>query len=116
MANTRGEGLVDYYWPKPGFTKACLKISYIRLIPELNWIIGTGEWIDDISVQMKMEAMESIGRLRLSGGNYFWINDMHPIMLVHPSEKLRGRYVGDLKDKNGKKMMLEMVDVCKKKR
>lgn len=109
-----GEGTVDYYWIKPGTGKEALKISYIRLIPKLNWIIGTGQYLDDISVQMKMEAMEQIGRIRLSGGNYFWINDMKPIMLVHPSEKLRGRFVGDLQDKNGKKMMLEMVEVCKK--
>ncbi|MCD6397918.1 MAG: cache domain-containing protein, partial [Spirochaetaceae bacterium] len=115
ICKSQGEGLVDYYWPKPGYNKASLKLSYVKLIPELNWIVGVGEWLEDISFKMKMEAMESIGRIRFSGGNYFWINDTHPIMLVHPSEKLRGRYVGDLKDKNGKKMMLEMVDVCKKK-
>ncbi len=115
VCKDRGEGVVDYFWPKPGYSKATLKISYVRLIPKLNWIIGTGEWLEDITVQMKMKAMEQIGRLRFSGGNYFWINDMHPIMLVHPSEKLRGRDVRDLKDKNGKKMMLEMVKVCKEK-
>jgi len=114
ICKKQGEGMVDYYWPKPGHNTASLKISYVKLIPQMNWIIGTGEWIDDITAQMKIKAMQEIGKIRLSGGNYFWINNMTPIMLVHPSKKLRGRYVGDLKDKNGKKMMLAMVDVCKK--
>ncbi len=43
-----GAGFVDYYWPKPGQTKAVPKISYVKGFPEWGWIIGSGIYIDDV--------------------------------------------------------------------
>jgi len=47
-----GEGFVDYQWPKPlknGLTEKTPKISYVKLFKPLNWIIGTGVYVDDIN-------------------------------------------------------------------
>ncbi|QSH42426.1 cache domain-containing protein [Lentisphaerota bacterium ZTH] len=48
-----GSGYLTYYWPKPERTQAqnsrsVQKLSYVRLFKPLGWIIGTGEYIDDI--------------------------------------------------------------------
>jgi len=46
-----GEGYVDYIWPKPtekGLTEDMPKLSFVRLYEPLNWIIGTGVYIDSI--------------------------------------------------------------------
>jgi methyl-accepting chemotaxis protein len=46
-----GEGFVDYLWPKPtrdGLTKEQAKISYVKLYPDWNWIIGNGLYVDDV--------------------------------------------------------------------
>ncbi|MCP3968654.1 MAG: SpoIIE family protein phosphatase [Lentisphaerae bacterium] len=48
-----GSGYLTYYWPKPEQThaqrsRAVQKLSYVRLFKPLGWIIGTGEYIDDI--------------------------------------------------------------------
>src|SRR5579863_7748458 len=32
----------------------------------------------------KSRAAAEIGKLRYQGDNYFWINDLHPTMVMHP--------------------------------
>ena len=51
MANVcrkAGAGFVDYYWPKPGEPNPVPKISYVKLVPEWGWIIGSGIYVDDV--------------------------------------------------------------------
>lgn len=51
VAAERGEGFVDYLWPKPtadGLTARAPKISYVRLHAPTGWIIGSGAYIDGI--------------------------------------------------------------------
>lgn len=47
-----GEGFVDYMWPKPGATKPDPKISYVKLLPEWGWIVGSGIYIDDVEKEI----------------------------------------------------------------
>ncbi len=42
------EGFVRYLWPKPGEEKDQPKLSFVRYIPEYDFYIGTGFYIDDI--------------------------------------------------------------------
>lgn len=46
QANPAG-GFVDYYWPKPGMSEPILKTSYVKLLPEWGWVLGTGQYADD---------------------------------------------------------------------
>jgi len=43
-----GAGFVDYMWPKPGVDAPQPKISYVKLFPRWNWVIGSGIYIDDV--------------------------------------------------------------------
>jgi len=47
-----GAGFVDYMWPKPGVDKPQPKISYVKLFPQWNWIIGSGIYIDDVQKEI----------------------------------------------------------------
>ena len=47
-----GAGYVRYEWPKPGGQKPVPKISYVKLIPEWGWIVGSGVYIDDIEKEI----------------------------------------------------------------
>ena len=53
VAKTRGAGLVDYRWPKPGSADPVPKISYVQLFQPWGWIIGTGVYIDDIESEFR---------------------------------------------------------------
>ncbi|MCP4112332.1 MAG: hypothetical protein GY749_43545 [Desulfobacteraceae bacterium] len=59
---------------------------------------------------------EIIRSLRYEKNEYFWINDTRPFMLMHPikTKELEGKDVSDLEDIKGKKLIMEMVDICKK--
>lgn len=49
--------------------------------------------------------------LRYEGNNYFWINDMHPIMVMHPVKpELDGKDLSTFTDPNGKKLFQAFVD------
>lgn len=96
-----GAGLVDYLWAKPGETEPKLKISYVRLLPALGWIFGSGAWVEDITARMQAQALAEVGRMRLADGNYFWINDSTlpvPRMVMHPTvPALDGKLLDDPK-------------------
>jgi methyl-accepting chemotaxis protein len=50
-----GEGFVDYLWPKPtkdGLTEDQPKLSFVKLYPDWNWIIGNGLYIDDVEQEL----------------------------------------------------------------
>ncbi|MBI9081678.1 MAG: methyl-accepting chemotaxis protein, partial [Pseudodesulfovibrio sp.] len=88
VCKKKGEGVVSYLWAKPGENKPKPKISYVRLLPGLDWVLGTGAWLEDVESQMQTEALEAIGKMRLPDGGYFWINDDTspvPTMIMHPT-------------------------------
>lgn len=47
-AAAAGGGFVDYLFPKAGSDKPEPKISYAAPVPEWNWVLGTGVYIDDL--------------------------------------------------------------------
>lgn len=59
-------------------------------------------------------AFSQIRRLRYGESEYFWINDLAPRILVHPtSPALEGKQVADMRDPSGKFLFREFVDIAK---
>ncbi len=60
--------------------------------------------------QAKARAASALKTMRYGEGDYFWINDMQPKMLMHPySESLVGQDLSNYTDPNGKKLFVAMV-------
>lgn len=113
IAKERGEGFVDYVWPKPGFDKPQLKVSYVKLFKPYNWVIGTGEYVDNVSEHLKQEALEAINNMKYGKDGYYWINDSHPKMVMHPIKPaLNGSDLTQNTDAKGKQHFVEMVKVA----
>ena len=51
----QGGGYVEYYFPKPGQTEAEAKLSYSIYIRELEWVLGTGLYIDHIDTSLAQQ-------------------------------------------------------------
>ena len=51
-----GQGQIGYMWPKPGTETPLPKITYVIGVPEWNWVVGTGMWVDDIQAQFLSSA------------------------------------------------------------
>ena len=55
-------------------------------------------------------SIDAIQAMRYEGQNYFWINDDHPRMIMHPTKpELNGKDLTSLQDPNGKALFVEMV-------
>ncbi|WP_462326989.1 methyl-accepting chemotaxis protein [Desulfobaculum sp.] len=114
VAAESGAGTVDYLWAKPGEETPKQKVSYVKLIPELGWIVGTGAWVEDITEELKQTALEQIRGMRLADGNYLWINTLEPRMVMHPVKpELNGKPLGDMTDTKGKHLFVEFADVAR---
>ena len=65
----------------------------------------------------KAIALSMVKALRYNKSDYLWINDIKPAMVMHPIKPaLDGKDLSDFKDPNGKKLFVEFVAVCQKKR
>jgi methyl-accepting chemotaxis protein len=52
LARSNGGGHFDYMWPKPGETVAKRKLSYVKLYPRWNWVIGSGIYVEDVQREL----------------------------------------------------------------
>ncbi|RXJ56229.1 chemotaxis protein [Candidatus Marinarcus aquaticus] len=112
VAKQKGEGYVDYVWPKPGFEKPQDKVSFVKLFKPFNWVVGTGEYVDNVTAKLQEEALKTISEMRYGKDGYFWINDSEPKMIMHPMKPaLNGKNLSKSKDPNGKFLFNEMVKV-----
>jgi|MTBAKSStandDraft_2_1061841.scaffolds.fasta_scaffold00007_415 methyl-accepting chemotaxis protein len=109
-ASREGEGMVDYWWAKPGSSESKQKVSYVLALPEWGWILGGGAWIEDLTAAMQADALRQVARMRLADGNYFWINDLAPRMVMHPLKpEMNGQDLSSYADPKGKKLFVEMA-------
>ncbi|MEG3753211.1 methyl-accepting chemotaxis protein [Psychromonas arctica] len=47
-AAQKGNGVYSFYFQKPGSPKQFEKLGFAAMVPNTNWMIGTGAYIDDI--------------------------------------------------------------------
>jgi methyl-accepting chemotaxis protein len=60
----------------------------------------------------KQAALEAVKGLRYSESEYFWVNDMQRVVIMHPIKpELNGKDMSDLKDPNGVVLYSEFVKV-----
>lgn len=110
VTQNQKEGFVDYVWPKPGFEKAQDKVSFVKKFEPFNWIIGTGEYVEDVTKKLQSEAIKTLSEIRYGKSGYFWINDTKPKMIMHPIQpELNGKFLGDIQDKEGQYLFREFV-------
>ncbi|PRN00543.1 methyl-accepting chemotaxis protein [Aliarcobacter cryaerophilus] len=117
IAKKDKEGFIDYVWPKPGFDQPQLKVSFVKLFAPYNWVIGTGEYVENATAKIQAEALKTISEMRYANNDYFWINDSHPKMINHPTNsKLNGTDLSNYADPYGTKLFIEMARVTNEKK
>jgi methyl-accepting chemotaxis protein len=65
--------------------------------------------------EAKTAAISAVKSLRYEKDDYFWINDMTPVMIVHPFKpELDGKDLSDIRDPEGKQLFVEFVETVKR--
>ncbi|SEP40512.1 methyl-accepting chemotaxis sensory transducer with Cache sensor [Methylobacterium sp. UNC300MFChir4.1] len=71
---------------------------------------GAGRMTRDAAQQA---AVAAVRNLHYAGSEYFWIQDMHPRMVLHPKAELIGKDIGGIVDPAGKHLFVDMVEQVK---
>ena len=70
---------------------------------------------DVSAADAQKRAMARVAALRYGSSDYYWINDMHPNMVMHPIKpEMNGNDLSAYKDPNGKLLFVDFVDTVRK--
>ncbi|MFA7405333.1 MAG: methyl-accepting chemotaxis protein [Pelobacteraceae bacterium] len=58
-----GGGYTDYWFPRPGSDKPSPKRSYSLYFKPFDWVIGTGNYVDDLEAMVQKAAVEDQHRI-----------------------------------------------------
>jgi methyl-accepting chemotaxis protein len=87
--------------------------SASHMISDYDSRVASGEFTLE---EAQKRAKTSIEKLRYGANDYFWINDLKPVMIMHPLKpELNGKDLSENKDPNGKRIFVAFADVCKAK-
>ncbi|MDX7923893.1 methyl-accepting chemotaxis protein [Aeromonas media] len=91
-------------------TRAQVDTAY-SLVAGLEARVRKGE-LDEASA--KAEALALIKGLRYGADDYFWINDSHPTMVMHPMKpELDGKDLSGVEDKQGLRLFVAFADLAR---
>ncbi len=109
-----GGGFTGYWWRKIGSTKPEEKITYAYYYKPLQWVVGSGVYVDDVAKEIerrKKEAIEEISRvlnnIKIGKSGYVFIFDSSGRMIIHPDKRLIGKNATFYKNKLTGKSIIE---------
>ncbi|KPA14234.1 methyl-accepting chemotaxis protein [Candidatus Magnetomorum sp. HK-1] len=77
VSEKNGDGFVDYLWPKPvkgGLTKEQPKLSCVKYFAPWGWVIGTGVYIDDITVAIQNKQLAVDQQIKQLTITIMWVS------------------------------------------
>jgi len=82
IAKEKGEGIVLYSWMKPDSQKPVPKMSYVMFFKEWNWIIGTGEYLDEIDANIAVMQKKTKREIVIAIGEIFLFTVVVGILII----------------------------------
>lgn len=98
----------EYQWTKPDDTGLHTKVAYVQRFEPYDWVIGTGEYLEDAEAEVRDEVLGRLVTLRFGGEGYFFGStyDYEPLfsngVITRGTESLF-----DLTDPHGVKIIQE---------
>lgn len=116
IALEKDEGLYTYWWQRLGRDEPSEKISYFKKIPELEFIIGTGLYVDDVEQEVErrkelaIETMRSqLHKITIANTGYIYIYNSSHEMIIHPNANIEKRNIQALLDPISHRPMVELL-------
>ncbi len=60
IAKSKGDGFLNFMWPKPNSTTPIEKLAYFKLNAQWSWIISTGVYLDDVDAAIYQSAIQML--------------------------------------------------------
>lgn len=111
LIKSKKEGFYQYLWTMPGKShRTHPKLSFIQHFEPFNWILGTGEYLDDFEDDVKEEVLKRLSRIRYDNQGYIFVGQWDGLSLLGPAQ---GRNMWETEDENGVKIVQELIKAAK---
>lgn len=108
------ETFTTLYWQKPDDSShQYKKITFNKIFEPYNFIIGTGEYLNDFENITKEEVLSYISTIRYDKNGYISVIDEKGVYLSHIEKSYIGVNRIDLKDENGVMITKEILNLAK---
>jgi signal transduction histidine kinase len=85
IVKAQGSGFTRYYWTQPGKPgDDHLKVSYVKLVEPLGWVVGTGEYVEDMEAEIQAEVIRRLSSISFGDNGYVFASRMDGLSLVGP--------------------------------
>ncbi|MBU1001948.1 MAG: cache domain-containing protein [Proteobacteria bacterium] len=113
IARSSGEGYFEYRFSKPGsIGQGHRKISYLKYFEPLDWYIGTGLYVDDVTRSVQDEVLQWLASRNYLDGGYIFAGTFEGIPVLGP---FKGQKVLDVADVNGVVIVRELIKAARNK-
>ena len=114
IAKEKEEGFYEYFWTKPEVEgKSFPKISFVKRFEPLNWLIGTGEYLDEMEKEIGKEVLEGISNVRFGKDGYLFVFKYDGTYVSHIAPKYIGKNMINVTDPNGVKINRRLLEAAK---
>ncbi len=115
-----GEGFYRYPWQRLGDSAPIDKLSYVRSLPELGVVVGSGLYLDDLEAEVEQrkrlaiqEVREALNEIRVAKTGYLFIFDRSGHLLAHPNPNIDQTMATGLIDPStGHSIIEELIEVA----
>lgn len=116
LLKDKDESYQEWYWRKTkGDLTEYKKIGFVKNIYELDWFLGTGEYVEDFSKDMQSRVLTQIEKLKFGDNSYFIVTDKNNNYLSHINKDLIGKNaLQKLRDINDEESIKKIEDVINK--
>lgn len=110
IVTQRQTGFYEYVWARPDTDTPGRKLSYIRDFSPFGWVIGTGEYIEDMEADIQRQALSILASRRFGDYGYIFAGQWDGTVLLGPST---GENMIHLVDVNGVQIVRELIATAK---
>lgn len=115
IINNKTETYLEYPWFKSeNENNEYTKSSFIKYFEPLNLVIGSGDYIEDFENELKEKLLEKIRKIRFGKTGYVFIYNLEGLCLSHFKKEFIGVNRINVKDKNAKYVVKEVLDFAEK--
>ncbi|WP_419774259.1 cache domain-containing protein [Halarcobacter sp.] len=91
------EVFYEWYWNKPNEgEKDFLKVGFFKKFGPYDWFIGTGEYMNDFTKEVKKEALEIVQNLKYKNDGYIFAIDNSGKIISTAHKKMIGVNIHDI--------------------
>ncbi len=116
LIKTEGGGFYEYFWSRPGRKElAHRKISYVGYFKPFNWLIGTGEYLEDFKTTIQQDVLKHLVGVRFGQNGYLFGSTFEgDPLFTNGRITCGGANIWELTDANGVKIIQKQLQEAKK--